>query len=221
MELRPLAAGSAAFGRLGVPRLAALGLPRWVSVPLALVALDAGNYFAHWLLHRVDVLWEFHKVHHSSRTLDWLATFRSHFVEQALRRLVAPVLLVVAGFPLDTVVAAAGLFTAWATFNHSNLRARLGPLEALLVTPGFHRAHHVPRTAERNLGTVFTVWDLLRGTLIRAEPAADVELGVPLETASYPQDWLRQLVKPCSAIRLRSSRSSSGNALVPPAIDTV
>ncbi len=84
---------------------------------------------AHWLLHRVDALWEFHKVHHSSRTLDWLATFRSHLVEQVVRRLVAPLLLLVAGFPLDVIVAAAAIFTVWATFNHSNLRARLGPLE--------------------------------------------------------------------------------------------
>ena len=136
LALAYVAAGSAALGRLGVPRLAALDLPLWISVPLALVALDAGNYLAHWLLHGVDALWEFHKVHHSSRTLDWLATFRSHFIEQALRRLVAPVLLVIAGFPLDAVVVAAGLFTAWATFNHSNLRVRLGPLEAWLVESG-------------------------------------------------------------------------------------
>ena len=71
------------------------------------------------------------------------------------------------------------------------------------MTPGFHRVHHVPRTAERNLGTVLTVWDALRGTLVRAQPAADVELGVPLETSSYPQDWLRQLVEPYFAIRTR------------------
>ena len=194
-------------------------------MPFALVALDGGNYFAHWLLHRVDALWEFHKVHHSSRTLDWLATFRSHVVEQVVRRLVAPVLLVVAGLPLDAVVVAAAIFTAWATFNHSNLRARLGPLEALLMTPGLHRAHHLPRTTERNLGTVFTVWDALRGTLVRAQPTADVELGVPLETSSYPQDWLRQFVEPYSAIRARrrgarSSRPGLETAYAQPAAVT-
>lgn len=223
LALAYVAAGSAALGRVGLPRLAALGLPLPIAVPLALVALDAGNYLAHWMLHRVDALWEFHKVHHSSRTLDWLATFRSHLVEQAVRRLVAPLLLVVAGFPLDAVVVAAGLFTAWATFNHSNLRARLGPLEALLVTPGFHRAHHVPRTTERNLGTVFTVWDALRGTLVRAETDADVELGLPLETWSYPQDWLRQLVEPYLGIRTRGTGrdhplSGSESAYTSPAI---
>jgi len=74
----------------GIPRLASADLPLWATTPLALVAIDLGNYLAHILLHRYSALWEFHKVHHSSRTLDWLATFRSHIVEQALRRLIAP-----------------------------------------------------------------------------------------------------------------------------------
>ena len=56
-------------------------LPTWLGIAAALVAIDFGNYLAHYLLHRVDALWEFHKVHHSSRSLDWLATFRSHLVE--------------------------------------------------------------------------------------------------------------------------------------------
>jgi len=42
---------------------------------LVLLGLDVGNYFAHYCLHRFDVLWQFHKTHHSSRELDWLANF--------------------------------------------------------------------------------------------------------------------------------------------------
>src|SRR5262245_36439255 len=78
----------------GIPRLASLNLSMWITVPLALVAIDLGNYAAHFLLHRYEALWEFHKVHHSSHMLDWLATFRSHLLEQVLRRLIAPALLI-------------------------------------------------------------------------------------------------------------------------------
>ena len=202
--------GSRLLGNLGVPRLADARVPPAVCVPFALVALDLGNYAAHWLLHRVDVLWEIHKVHHSSRALDWLATFRSHLLEQALRRLLAPALLIVAGVPLDAVVIAAGLFLAWATLNHSNLGLRsLRFLEPLLVTPRLHRLHHVPRTTERNLGTVFTVWDRLRGTLVVADLEPDVVLGVPGEVASYPQGWLRQLVDPAMRLRRRTGATAS------------
>ena len=201
LALAYVAAASRALDtHLGLPRFAHAGAPRWLSVSLALVGLDLGNYLAHWLLHRVDWLWEFHKVHHSSPTLDWLATFRSHLVEQTIRRLVAPLLLVLAGFPLDAIALAAALFLAWAILNHSNLRLPLRLLEPILVTPRLHRLHHLPRTTERNLGTVFTLWDRLRGTLVVAEPAADAALGIPGDAGTYPQGWGRQLVQPMAAI---------------------
>ncbi len=181
---------------VGLPRLAALHAPLWLHVAIALVALDAGNYAAHWLLHRVGALWELHKIHHSSRQLDWLATFRSHILEQVLRRVLAPVLLILIGVPLNAVAIAAGIFTAWGALNHSNLR--FGPrwLEGVLVTPRLHRLHHDPATSEHNLGALLTLWDRLRGTLLTTEPTTPREFGVPGEVATYPQDWWAQLVAP-------------------------
>jgi sterol desaturase/sphingolipid hydroxylase (fatty acid hydroxylase superfamily) len=187
------------LGALGVPRPAS-GLPLWLATPLALVLLDLGNYVAHWLLHRVDVLWEFHKAHHSSPTLDWLAAFRSHLVEQVLRRLLAPLPLIAAGCAPDAVVLAAALFYAWASLNHANLRLPLGFLEPVLVTPRLHRLHHLPRTTERNLGALLTLWDRLRGTLVVTEPAGPERFGIPGELDSYPLGWLRQLVAPVLAM---------------------
>jgi sterol desaturase/sphingolipid hydroxylase (fatty acid hydroxylase superfamily) len=165
-------------------------------VVVALVALDLGNYVAHWLMHRVDVLWTFHAVHHSITHLDWLATFRSHLLEQLLRRGVAAALLIAAGIPPRAVALAAGVFLVWAIANHSNVRLPLAGLEWLLITPRLHRLHHVPATSERNLGTVFSCWDRLRGTLVRADAPADVRFGFPRQPASYPQDWLGQVVAP-------------------------
>jgi sterol desaturase/sphingolipid hydroxylase (fatty acid hydroxylase superfamily) len=174
----------------------------WPSVPfpvqaaLALVALDLGNYLVHWALHRWDVLWRFHEAHHSSRRLDWLATFRSHLVEQLLRRALAPLALVAAGVPAPAVGVAAAVYLAWAILNHANLRLPLGVLEGVFVTPRLHRLHHVPATTERNLGTVFTWWDRLRGTLVLADPDPETPFGLPRGRATYPQDWLGQLAAP-------------------------
>src|SRR5215510_8131094 len=41
-----------------IPRLATFSLPLWLVVILAVVALDLGNYFAHYCLHRFAALWE-------------------------------------------------------------------------------------------------------------------------------------------------------------------
>ena len=187
--------GSQFFGEvLGVPRLAALSVPLWLLVVLALIAFDAGNYLSHYCLHRFDWLWEFHKIHHSSRELDWLATFRSHIGEQILRRLLAPTLLIVIGFPLDAVIVAGGIFIAWAAFNPANIGLNLQFLEPVFITPRLHRIHHLNSAPTNNLGTVFTFWDKLRGTLDRSRIAEESELGNG--EPHYPQSWLRQFFTP-------------------------
>src|SRR5262245_24589771 len=113
LALAWLAWASAALAGLGAPRPAWAALPAVAQVALALVALDLGNYACHLPLHRLGPLWELHKVHHSSRDLDWLATFRSHLLEQALRRLLAPALLLALGMPLPAVASASALLLAF------------------------------------------------------------------------------------------------------------
>jgi sterol desaturase/sphingolipid hydroxylase (fatty acid hydroxylase superfamily) len=214
--------GSRLLGALGVPRWSGRAVPLWITVPFALVLIDAGNYAAHWLLHRVDAFWQLHKVHHSSRQLDWLATFRSHILEQFLRRVLAPALLIATGMPIAAVALAGAVFTAWAIVNHANLRFGPAWLELLFITPRLHRMHHDIATTERNLGTVLTLWDRWRGTFISAEPARHA-FGVPGAADTYPQDWLAQLIAPFgqpsrrhSAARRRAARiaaiSSRGTA---------
>lgn len=165
-------------------------------VVAAIVLYDLGGYASHWLLHRIPWLWRIHEVHHSSRRLDWLATFRAHGVEHALRHALSPVALLVVGFAPATVALAASVYGAFAVFSHANFGPRLRWLEPLFVTPRLHRLHHVPATSESNLGTIFSVWDRLRGSLVTDPAAALAPLGVPGALESYPQTWGRQLVAP-------------------------
>jgi sterol desaturase/sphingolipid hydroxylase (fatty acid hydroxylase superfamily) len=188
-------AGTEFLGR-ELPRLAALGAPLWAEFLVALILIDLGNYVAHDLMHRFEFLWEFHKVHHSSRILDWLATFRAHIVESGLRRLLAPLLLILIGMSPAAVAVASAVFHAWAILNHSNLRLDLRFLELILVTPRLHHLHHVPATGRRNLGTVFAVWDRLLGRLATRPVPPDEALGVPDEVETYPQGFVRQMREP-------------------------
>lgn len=171
-------------------------IPRPLLVVIAIVLYDLGAYASHLFLHRFPLLWELHKVHHSSRTLDWLATFRAHIVEHALRHLLSPVLLILLGVPIEVVGIAGAVYAAWAAVNHANVGVNLRFLEALFITPRLHRLHHVPDTSERNLGTIFSLWDRLRGTLLTVATARQEPLGVPGEVETYPQSWLPQFVEP-------------------------
>jgi lathosterol oxidase len=194
LALRRVASNLSADLGAAFPGLAALPAP--LAVLLATVLYDLGAYLTHLLLHRVDLLWRFHRVHHSSRHLDWLATFRAHAVEHALRHLASPVALLLLGFPLEAVATAGAIYAAWAALNHANLRVRLRFLEPVLITPRLHRLHHVPATSDGNLGTVLSLWDRLRGSLLLDSDVELRPLGVPGELATYPQTWLAQLVEP-------------------------
>jgi sterol desaturase/sphingolipid hydroxylase (fatty acid hydroxylase superfamily) len=211
-----LATGAVALGLVlraqasrwaGAAGLAPAAIPFPLLALLALVLYDLGAYLAHLLLHRIQALWKLHKVHHSSRTLDWLATFRAHILEHALRHLLSPVLLILVGFPLTAVGVAAAIYGVWAAFGHANVRLSLPWLEPVLITPRLHRLHHVPDTGERNLGTVFSLWDRLRGSLLADTSACAEPLGVPGEIDSYPQSWLPQLVEPLRGVGGREGSS--------------
>ena len=45
---------------------------------------DFTRFYLHYLLHRIPVLWEFHKVHHSATVLTPFTIYRSHPVESYL-----------------------------------------------------------------------------------------------------------------------------------------
>jgi sterol desaturase/sphingolipid hydroxylase (fatty acid hydroxylase superfamily) len=179
----------------GIPQ-ALINAPFPLTLGIAIILHDLGGYGTHILLHRIDVLWELHKVHHSSRTLDWLATFRAHLLEHALRHFLSPVLLILLGFPLAAVGIASVVLAIWAALVHANLNVSWRWLEPILITPRLHRLHHVPATSERNLGVFLSVWDRLRGTL-ETNPTAPLQpVGVPGTITTYPQTWPRQFIEP-------------------------
>lgn len=170
------------------------GLPLWTESLVALVLLDLGNYVAHWLMHRYEPLWHVHAVHHSSPALDWLATFRSHVLEQLLRRVTAPVLLIVLGVSPGAVAIASAVFIAWGVFIHANLSLNLRVLEPVLITPRLHHVHHVAASAEHNLGTLLSCWDRLLGRLARHDVARTTPLGNG--HPDYPQTFPKLLGEP-------------------------
>ena len=60
----------------------ALGQLPWAArLAIGVVAFDAVSFAVHVTMHRSDLLWSFHKVHHSTLELDGFATARSHLFE--------------------------------------------------------------------------------------------------------------------------------------------
>src|SRR5436190_5047990 len=194
----------------GPARNAAAGLPLAAKIGVGLVVFDFVSFLVHVGLHRSDVLWTVHKVHHSSLQLDGFATTRTHMFENLVRFVPAQAALFIIGIPANVVAPTVAIAAAYGVSNHSNLGTRARWLEAVFVTPRLHRRHHVPETTQNNFGVIFTLWDRLFGTLVRRDTSADERFGVPGEIDTYPQRFVPAFREPAMQIgRQRCERRAA------------
>ena len=154
------------------------GVPSTMRLVVAIIGLDALAYAQHRLLHRVDVLWRFHAVHHSDSEVDVTTTFRHHPVEAIFNgALIGGVVLAIGFSPVEIAAYTCVSFVV-ELVAHANLAlpSWFGAIFGrLIVTPEFHRLHHSRAKAEANanFGQAFSIWDTLFRTA-RVRPFDDV-----------------------------------------------
>jgi sterol desaturase/sphingolipid hydroxylase (fatty acid hydroxylase superfamily) len=180
-------------------RSLAVALPGGMLAIVAVIAGDLLVYWCHRACHHFDWLWRFHRVHHSSEHLDWLAAHREHPLDGLLTQLCQNLPGILLGLDFSSLAALVVLRSAWGIFIHSNVRLELGPLALLLGSPELHHWHHarVERT-RHNFANLAPWLDVLFGTYFR--PAAqgspeDHPLGLPGPT---PESYLGYLFWPFS-----------------------
>jgi sterol desaturase/sphingolipid hydroxylase (fatty acid hydroxylase superfamily) len=136
-------------------------VPRLAILALAVLLMDAFNWMAHWSNHRWDALWRFHAVHHSQEELSVLTSFRAHpLVHTSFLISVIPVVLLSSNATLPATVIT--VYICLSSLPHANLRWTFGPPGKVIVSPAYHRLHHASRgRIDLNLGSVFTIWDVI------------------------------------------------------------
>jgi sterol desaturase/sphingolipid hydroxylase (fatty acid hydroxylase superfamily) len=168
-----------------------------------LIVSDLLQWCVHNLLHRVPLLWQFHKLHHSVKQMDFLANFRFHWMELVVYRTLLYLPLALLGGDPAPLFAVAVFATFWGHLNHSNLRLRLGPLARVFNSPRMHLWHHDLSDeggSAKNFGIVLSLWDWLAGTAYWPRERAPGELGYPGER-ELPRDVLRQELFPLTRSR--------------------
>jgi sterol desaturase/sphingolipid hydroxylase (fatty acid hydroxylase superfamily) len=170
----------------------------------AVAAILIGSFIYYWghrALHTWPLLWRFHAVHHSSRKLDWLATYRGHVFETCYFTLLSAVPMAL----LEVSTPAVFAFLVYRFFEshieHSNVRVPLGPLAWVIPSPWFHHWHHaIDADAQNKNVSPYPVWDVVFGTAFMPrnrmpegfgtdEPVPDHYLGqvfFPLRSAGVP-----------------------------------
>jgi sterol desaturase/sphingolipid hydroxylase (fatty acid hydroxylase superfamily) len=200
-----LVAGVAGWMQHALP-LAAGSPAAWAPVMLAatlFLADDFIRYALHWLEHRVPVLWELHKVHHSAEALNFVTAERHH-----------PLSLLVFGIGFTVTAASVNGVFLWAygaamtpasilganafwlvgnllasSLRHSPVWLSFGPgIERWLLSPAQHQIHHSedPRHFGTNLGSTLAIWDRLFGSLfVTTRNRIPLTFGIGDETRSY------------------------------------
>ncbi len=144
-------------------------VPLWLDVSATVLALELTRYGTHVAMHKLPLLWRFHAVHHTDSAVDVSTSFRHH-----------PIEALIAALPLTAVVWLLGgapeafiLYRAWdlimTVMTHSNVEVPIRLerwLSYLVVTPAFHRTHHLAeqRYTDSNYSACLPWFDYLFST---------------------------------------------------------
>lgn len=140
--------------------------PVWLQFVEIMFLTDLAQYWVHRAFHQVKFLWHFHAVHHSAKSMDWMAGARMHFLEIVVLRASTAIPMFTLGFKQGPLQAYLLFLYVHSTFIHANLGWRLKWLDRFFVTPRFHHWHHgIEREAiDVNFAIHFPLFDKLFGT---------------------------------------------------------
>ncbi len=172
-------------------------IPFWLSVLVAIIAMDFVIWMQHVMVHAVPALWRVHRVHHADLDYDLTTGARFHPIEIVLSMVIKLATIMVLGPPLLAVIVFEVILNGMSMFNHANVR--LPPvLDRLLrwavVTPDMHRVHHSVEDdeANSNFGFNLSVWDRLFGTYRDQPRAGHVAMTIGIHQYTEPKlvAWL-------------------------------
>lgn len=139
---------------------------------------DASRFALHAVMHKFDVLWRIHQVHHSATVLTPLTTLRIHPLESLLYQIrgslvhgiAAGTAFYLLGFKPDSwqiwgaTVWIIAFNALGANLRHSPIKISYGKLEKLFISPSQHQAHHGVTTMTKNYGSILSIWDRMAGS---------------------------------------------------------
>jgi sterol desaturase/sphingolipid hydroxylase (fatty acid hydroxylase superfamily) len=156
---------------------------------------DFGIFLAHYLMHRVPVLWQFHKVHHSAEVMTPITVLRVHPVDNLVLGIVTVILsaVVTSTYTLISEEAANHLtilgvnavtflfFFIGSQLRHSHIWLSYGPLLSFIfISPAQHQIHHSTdlKHWDTNYGYVLAIWDFVFRSLYVPRGRENLQFGL-------------------------------------------
>ncbi len=170
---------------------------------IAYIIIDFFYYWRHWLMHKVPVLWNFHKFHHTAKSFNMITLHRFHILHAAYVGFFGGLVFLLIGY--NHVMSYLWILVIryiHSLLVHSQLDWGWGFIgRFIVVSPRFHRIHHSIKDehVDKNMGNTLIFWDILFGTY--SDPRESVsELGVAHDKTHqmpYVQaqlDWYRRFI---------------------------
>jgi len=175
-------------------------LPVWVRFGILFLLSDFIQWSVHVMLHRVQWMWQFHKVHHSVIEMGFAAHLRYHWMENVFYKAALYIPLTMIGFGLNDLFLLHAFNILIGHINHSNMNITYGPLKYIFNNPAMHIWHHVKKVPEShpigiNFGITLSIWDYIFKTAYIPHSGRDIDLGFD-EIEKYPEGFGGQSLEP-------------------------
>lgn len=159
---------------------------------IVVILSDLCVYWGHRLQHRLPFLWRFHKVHHSSEHLDWLAAHREHPLDTIYTVTIINLPAILLGFSVEFMVGLVAFRAIWAIYIHSNVRFPLKWLRAIIGAPELHHWHHDKDKDAGNYANLSPLMDIIFGTYVCPDHEPE-SLGLHEKS---PQTYIGHMTEP-------------------------
>ena len=191
------------FNEIGITTksLAVFNISNWpigLQLVIFFVILDFVQWLTHVLLHKYEVLWRFHKVHHSVKEMGFAAHLRYHWMENILYKPLKTLgVMVLGGFEPEQAYIVHFIAITIGHLNHANIRITWGPFKYILNNSVMHLYHHMKVLPENkpkgiNFGISLSIWDFLFKTSYVPDDNGEIELGFSNEE-NFPKGFFSQL----------------------------
>ena len=174
---------------------------------------DFTKYITHALMHKIPILWEIHKTHHSARTLTPITVFRTHPIEGVIfilrssltQGIIIAIFYFIYGDNINLVtIVGANIFSFWfhlfgSNLRHSHIRINYWPwLEKILISPAQHQIHHSTKKLhfDKNFGVTFAIWDFFFFFLYLSNKDEQINFGISDKIKSNENNILYLYISP-------------------------
>lgn len=158
----------------------------WGTIAICIILADITYYWEHRFMHRFNLAWATHSVHHSSPFFNISVAYRFGPMDG-----VWPFLfhlpLILLGFNPFVVFFAEMFVQIFQTALHTEWIKKLPrPIEKIFNTPSHHRVHHGSnrKYLDANYAGIFIVWDRMFGTFVEEDEQVIYGLMKPIDSVN-------------------------------------